>query len=118
MSTDPGKVFPRKLAYYIHEGERSAFCRERGIDKGRLSRLINGEENVTLETVWWFAQAIGCDPADLISEREGNHPAAVSEASPEYPAAAPTELQQVTAELRRLRLELHRITKLLGGGKS
>jgi hypothetical protein len=118
MPTDPERIFAERLRYYIRpEEDHRAFCREHGFNETRLSKQLKAERlNPRLRTVAHFAQALGCDPADLISEREvGN--AAVAVTAPEYAAQAPSELVQVTTELRQLRLELRRIAKILEGNK-
>lgn len=69
MTTDVREVFARRLAYYIQRGERGVFARKVGIDKARVSRLVNATAiNAQLATVVKYAKALGLEPEDLLTE--------------------------------------------------
>jgi phage repressor protein C with HTH and peptisase S24 domain len=106
MSTDLREVFAQRLAYYIRRGEGAAFAREAGIDKGRLSRLVNARTlNVELKTVVRFAKALGVEPRDLLTEPDTARPADFQLPTPLGPrdyTAVPLLIDEIAAGLPRL----------------
>lgn len=42
-----------------------------GCDRSRLSRLISGESNLTLEEAVKASRVFGCEPEDLLPETDG-----------------------------------------------
>jgi transcriptional regulator with XRE-family HTH domain len=89
MPSDPRRVFPRRLRYFIRENQR-AFCQEHGFDETRLSKLLHSDElNPKLDTIWRYAQALGIEPAELITDPESTHN--VGEAAAAYDSKSHTE---------------------------
>jgi transcriptional regulator with XRE-family HTH domain len=68
MPTDPRRVFPRRLRYYIREDQRG-FCKEHGFDETRLSKMLRADSlNPQLETIYKLASALGIEVSDLLAD--------------------------------------------------
>ncbi len=47
---------------------QEAVAERMGIDRAHVSSMERGQQNVTLLTLWHAAEALGVQPADLLSE--------------------------------------------------
>ncbi len=47
---------------------QAALADRMGIDRSHISLMENGEQNVTLLTLWQVAEALGVRPAELLAE--------------------------------------------------